>query len=60
MARLSEPEKEQLRLAARRPAPLQPKLAPRPFRDFVEFATWMSSFKQVPKPVRFGGEHWKL
>jgi hypothetical protein len=60
MARLSEREKAQSRLAAQRPAPVPPKPALRPVGDFVEFATWVSALKQVPKPVRFEGQHWKL
>jgi len=60
MARLTETEKEQLRSAARRSAPVPPKPAPRPLGDFVEFSTWVSSFKRVTKPVRFEGQHWKL
>lgn len=60
MARLSEQEKKQLRSATRRASPRAPKVPLRPVRDFVEFATFASTLNPAPKPVRFGGQHWKL
>ena len=60
MARLSEREKEQLMSAARRKTAPAPKPVVRPPSDFVEFATFASTFKKGVKPVRFEGEHWKL
>lgn len=62
MARLSEQEKAQLKEAAGRKSPRPP--APRVLtaEQFLAFATFASSLpKQLAtKPVRFGGNHWKL
>jgi len=60
MARLSEQEKSQLLAAARRQAPPPPRVPVRRPDDFLTFATFASSLKPIPKPVRFGGQHWKL
>ena len=60
MARLSEREKLQLQAAARRRTPRPPSIGRRPVPDFVAFASFASEFKPAPKPVRFGGNHWKL
>jgi hypothetical protein len=61
MARLSKVEKRQLVAATKRraakPAPLPPLLSP---RAYVEFATFAARFGGAPKPVRFGGDEWKL
>jgi hypothetical protein len=60
MARLTNDEKTQLLRGAAQKAPSPPRPADRPARDVLEFATFASSFKSAPKPVRFGGSHWKL
>jgi hypothetical protein len=60
MARLSEREKRELKAAARRTAPRPPAAPLRTPVDFLAFATFASQFKSAPKPVRFGGDHWKL
>ena len=60
MARLSEREKGQLLAATRRKTGSAPKPVVRSARDFLEFATFASGLNRVVKPVRFGGEHWKL
>jgi hypothetical protein len=60
MARLSEREKEQLLTATRRKTRRAPRAPARPPRDVLEFATFASTFAPVVKPVRFGGQHWKL
>jgi hypothetical protein len=60
MARLSEDEKAQLLAAARRKTVRAPKPVARALRDFLEFATFASTFARAAKPVRFGGRHWKL
>lgn len=60
MARLSEVEKAQLLAAARRKPVRAPKPAVRPPGAFLEFATFASMLNRVAKPVRFGGQNWKL
>jgi len=60
MARLSAREKLQLTAAARRKMPRPPSVSRRPLEQFLAFASFASQFKPAPKPVRFGGEHWKL
>jgi hypothetical protein len=60
MARLSDQEKGQLLAAARRKVSPPPPVPVRPADDFLAFASFASSLKPVPKPVRFGGAHWKL
>jgi len=60
MARLSEHEKKQLLSAARREAAPAPKPPIRPAADYMDFATFASTFAPVVKPVRFDGKHWKL
>lgn len=60
MARLTEEEKKALLEAARRPVPRPPPVPLLPPEDFLAFATFASRFQTAPKPVRFGGKHWKL
>lgn len=60
MARLSEQEKRQLKTAAERKTPRPPPMPPRPIEEFLAFASFASELKPASKPVRFGGEHWKL
>lgn len=60
MARLTKQEKMQLLDAAARKEPRAPQLPAASPAQFVAFATFASGFKSTPKPVRFGGSHWKL
>lgn len=60
MARLSEKEKTQLLAASRRKTPRPPPAPALSAPDFLAFATFASTFSPAPKPVRFGGRHWKL
>jgi hypothetical protein len=60
MARLSETEKAQLVAATRRNAPRPPRVPVLSAQAFVAFATFASTLKRAPKPVRFSGSHWKL
>lgn len=60
MARLSPREKAQLKAAARRPTPRPPAPPAQPAERFVAFASFASQLAPAPKPVRFGGAHWKL
>lgn len=60
MARLSEQEKLQLKRAFDPKAPRPPRVPVRPVEQFLAFASFASELKPVPKPVRFGGDHWKL
>lgn len=60
MARLSEREKAQLQEATRRKASPPPRVRRLSSESYVAFATFVSSLKPVPKPVRFEGNQWKL
>lgn len=61
MAHLSDQEKAQLREAATRKSPRPPPPPVMPPERFVAFAAFASSLaKSATKPVRFGGNHWKL
>jgi hypothetical protein len=61
MARLSKTERRQLATATKRrpetPAPEAPLLSP---RAYLAFATFAARFGPAKKPVRFGGDEWKL
>ena len=60
MARLTDTEKRQLTLAAKKPAPKPPPpplLSP---RAYIAFAMFAARFSRASKPVRFIGENWKL
>ena len=60
MARLSEREKEQLLAAAQWKTARARKPVLRSPREFLEFATFASTFSRAKKPVRFQGTNWKL
>lgn len=61
MARLSDQEKAQLKEATGRKSPRPPAPPVLPTESFLKFAAFASSVgKQSTKPVRFGGNHWKL
>lgn len=60
MARLNEREKVQLKEAARRVAPRPPHVPTLSPQNFVAFATQASNLQPARKPLRFGGNHWKL
>ncbi len=59
MPRLTDTEKRQLTLAAKKPAakpPPPPLLSP---RGYIEFATFAARFSRASKPVRFVRDNWK-
>ena len=61
MARLTEIEKAQLLRPLGRSVRLQPRLPAEHPRVYLDFVTQMSRLSILPaKPVRFGGNHWKL
>jgi len=61
MARLSDTEKRQLVAATkRRPAKSPPPPRPMSPREYMEFATFAARFARGSKPVRLGGDEWKL
>lgn len=60
MARLSERERLQLQEAAQRVTPKSPPVPTLSPQNFVAFATQASNLHPVRKPLRFGGNHWKL
>jgi hypothetical protein len=61
MARLSDQEKTQLKEATARKSPRAPAPPVLPAERFLGFAAFASGLcKPAAKPVRFGGNHWKL
>lgn len=60
MASLNEEEKAALRAAAAQPPLRQPPPPTLPIADYLRQLGRLSHLPSALKPVRFGGDHWKL
>jgi hypothetical protein len=60
MARLTPLEKQALRDFARQAPHFQPPPPTLPISDYLQALTRLPDSLRPPKPVRFGGQLWKL
>jgi hypothetical protein len=60
MAKLSPAERDALRRFAQLPPLQQPPPPVLSFMDYLRVLSSLPDSLRPPKPVRFGGQHWKL